>query len=260
MNCVAPSCEANLTNGYVYCHTHTQHLEEQLAEVDGVWEDIMITLSRQDVGTPSVGGGTSTGSKPPINLGALEPTEQLTAVLTGWANTLGGRRGTTVPTISSWLLTNIDRVRRQDWAHELHTELREALNQCRRSVDRHEQRVFAGICKTQHCGTAVYVKQGNPIARCRTCTAEWDVTNWRLGALALAGIHSGTVTELSRMLSDPTTMELLSPIKINEWVYEKRLTPTGERDGRKTYNVADVLNLWEEYKAKRATRRQQSLS
>src|SRR5438067_5190589 len=72
------------------CHDHTSRLEQPLAETESVIDDLRTTMARLDKGATSIGGG-HTGSRPPINLDAMDRYEQLRAVLTGWATELEGR-------------------------------------------------------------------------------------------------------------------------------------------------------------------------
>jgi hypothetical protein len=147
-----------------------------------------------------------------------------------------------------------------DWAPVLKQELREALTDCDRATDRAAPRIFAGICPTeeggQECGTPVYALEGRPEARCQTCGATWDVTDWRERALTAAGYHTGTASEVSRMLSDPVTREALPQGTIRQWVNRGKLTPIGHRGDKPVYQVRKVRNLWDRSKQALAERRE----
>ncbi len=256
MECTGDNCNIQPADGYYYCHNCTVKLEQELAEVDSVWEDVIISKTRRDKGAPPLGGTGHSTSSPPINLGTIDPADQLKTVLRGWAEQLSVVNPAYGPVrVSSQLIHQIDALRRKPWMADFHHELQDALRQCRRMVDRREQRVFAGICPTEtdgvHCNTAVFVHNGHTNARCTTCTAEWDVSEWRARALAYANMTSWTPVQLSRMISDPTSGETVPFKKIHDWIYEKRLQPTGERNGSKVYALGDVRNLWDKYRAKR---------
>lgn len=234
-------------------------LERDLAEVDSTIEDLWATAARMDVGSGSVGTSGHSSPSEPANLAAMDTGRTLSAVLTGWAAALGAREPDPVKA-SSALLARIREVRRQDWAPVLKQELRDALNDCRRAMDRAERRVFAGICPTvengEECGTPVYAREGRPEARCGTCGSTWDVTEWRGRALAAAGLHHGTAAEVSRMLSDPARNIALQQNTIRVWVNRGKLRPVGENHkGAPVFQVRKVRNLWERQIAKSAARR-----
>lgn len=243
----------DLPDGIHLCAGCRDHLIQDLAETDTTLEDLWTTAARMDVGAPSIGGGGPAGSTEPANLDALDKGRTLAAVLNGWADALGHPE--TDPSKSaSALLAHIREVREQDWAPVLKQELRDALNDCRRVMDRAEQRVFAGMCPTtiegQECRNPVYTNAGNPMARCNTCGTVWDVTEWRGRALHAAGRHTGTPAELSRMLSDPATGEALPQATIRQWIKRGKLTPIGANSmGRSTYQVRKVRNLWDRSRA-----------
>lgn len=245
------NCEAPL-DGFTLCHQCTTPLEDDLRAVAGVWEDIMVSGSRLDVGAPSVGGsGGHAGSQEPANLDALDRAQTLRVILGGWKSQLPtiGPFGEP-PVIARWLLTQIPLIRKMDWAATLKDELHEALNDCRQATDRRDERIFAGICPMENdegvaCGYAVFTQPGRARARCNKCQAWWDASEWRTRAMRAAGIHEGTPAELSRIISDPITGETIQQATIRQWVRRKKLSPVGTNDkGRPTYQVRKVRNLW----------------
>ena len=243
------TCETPTPDGIHLCPPHLQNLEYQLAEIPDLWEDFQTTLSRQDV-QPSNGGGGKAGSTPPANLDAMDKAQQLRVVLRGWANTLPHQAPMgDPPRLAAHLLTHMATIVKQDWAAVLLQELTDATRDCRKATDRAANRVFAGMCPNDN--TAVFTTPGRIMARCRTCSEEWDVTEWRVRALHYAGTTEGTPAELSRALSDPITGEALPAGTIRQWVNRGRLTPIGTNTlGRPVYQLRKVRNLW-----KRAPRR-----
>jgi len=220
-----------------------------LREVESTVEAIWASAARMDVGNGSVGtSGHSTASEP-TNARAYDTGRTLNVILTGWTHALGNRQPHAVKA-ATVLIAQIREVREQDWAPVLKQELRDALNDCRRAMDRGGPRVFAGICPTDvdgwECGTAVYAPEGKPEARCDRCKATWDVTDWRERAIAALGPSTGTAVELTRILSDPLRALVFPQNKISVWVNRGRLSPIGHReDGKPVYQVRKVRNLWE---------------
>jgi hypothetical protein len=229
------------------CSGCTEHLETDLREVDSMVEALWASAAKFDAGCGSVGKSGHTAPTEPTNSRAYDTGRTLNVILTGWARAIGHREPHAVKA-ANVLLTQIREVRGQDWAPVLKEELRGALNDCRRAMDRKGPRVFAGICPTsmdgQDCNTPVYTPQGKTDARCQTCGATWDLTEWRGRAIKAAGHHTGTAVEISRILSDPVTMVMFPQNKISVWVNRKVLAPIGHRDGKPVYQVRKVRNLW----------------
>lgn len=241
------TCQAITGDGMILCTGCTGALETDLAEVDSIIGALWATAARLDVGAGSVGSSGHAAPAEPANLAAMDTGRTLNVILTGWTAALGHREPHAVRAAAA-LLGRIREVRRQDWAPDLKQELHDALNDCRRIMDRAGRRVFAGICPTEEqgeeCGTPVYAREGSPDAYCPTCASTWDVTEWRARALDAAGFHHGTPAEVSRMLSDPTTGEALPQGTIRQWINRGKLAPAGHRDGRPVYQVRKVRNLW----------------
>ena len=255
--CTANNCKVELSDGITLCHDHTTKLEAALREVPAAWQDIQTTACKLDVGAGSVGGmgGEASGSEP-ANLDALDKAQTLAVILTGWAGHLPVLIPTgAAPAVAGWLVSQINLIRREDWAADLLQELRDALNACHRATDRACQRVFAGMCPTENedgtvCEQPLYALAGRPYVRCRACNQEWDVSDWRERALAAAELQHGTAAEISRMLSDPVTREALPQATIRSWVNRKKLTAQGaDENGRPIYLVSDVRDLWAATKA-----------
>jgi hypothetical protein len=148
------------------------------------------------------------------------------------------------------LILQIREVREADWAPVLKQELHDALNDCRRAMDRSGPRIFAGTCpgpeNMPDCGTPVYAPEGKPEARCQTCGSTWDVTEWRERAFTALGPSTGTAVELTRILSDPLRSLVFPQNKIAVWISRDKLSPIGYRaDGKAVYQVRKVRNLWE---------------
>ena len=254
--CTHPSCTAPLPSGVTLCHRHTEQLEVALREVPGTWSSIRTSACKLDVGAGSVGGlGGSTSPAEPANLDALDQAQTLSVIVTGWASHLSTLIPTgEAPAVAGWLVSQLNLIRRQSWAGDLLTELRDALNACARATDRSGERVFAGMCPTLdeaglECGQPLYALTGRPYARCRTCDQEWDVSDWRERALAAAELQHGTAAEISRMLSDPVTREALPQATIRQWARRGKLVAIDARDGRPVYLIADVRDLWAATKA-----------
>lgn len=247
MTCGA--CNGETGDGQHLCTRCTEHLETDLRDVESTVEAVWASAARLDVGNGSVGSSGHSAPMEPTNSRAYDTGRTLNVILSGWARALGHTQPNAVKA-AGVLLLHIREVREADWAPVLKQELRDALNDCRRSSDRAARRVFAGICPTiiegAACETPVYTPEGKPEAKCPTCYVVWDVTDWRERATDAALRAWGTAAEVSRILSDPVTNQALKQGTIRQWINRKKLAPLGVNgDGRPVYQIRKVRNLWE---------------
>jgi hypothetical protein len=238
----------NQPDGIYLCPGCRDVLIADLGRVEATVEAVWASAARMNVGNGSVGTSGHSAPSEPTNARAYDTGRTLNVILTGWTQALGNRQPHAVKA-ATVLLEQIREVRGRDWAPVLKQELAEALTDCDRATDRAAPRIFAGCCPTeeggQECGTPVYAPEGRPEARCQTCGATWDVTDWRERALTAAGYHTGTASEVSRMLSDPVKNITFPQNKISVWVHREKLAPIGYlEDGTAVYQLRKVRNLW----------------
>jgi hypothetical protein len=228
-NCGACTGETNTK----LCHDHTTKLEEQLAEVDDVVENIRISIERQDVGAASIGGGGPAGSKPPVNLDALDTYEQLRAVITGWAVALQGRTFYVLvktEEAASYLFSSIELIRTTEWVYELLDELTEAMTRARAATDRALDRISLGPCTQTfneiRCGDTVTAITGAAIGRCKTCGAKVDVRAHQQALISEAWHVQAPLPNILRALRQ--SGHLTVPQKrVEHWVQRGTLLPAG---------------------------------
>lgn len=263
-------CEGTTGAGMHLCTRCTEQLEASLRDVESTVDALWVTAAKMDVGNGSVGTSGHSTSGDPSNGRAYDTGRTLNVILTGWARALGTHQPHAVKA-AAVLLLRIREVREADWAPVLHQELRDALTDCRRAMDRGAPRIFAGTCPTTmegiECGTPVYTPEGRVEARCGTCGSTWDVTDWRERAMKAAGPATATAVELSRILSDPVTATLFPANKIAVWVNRGKLAHVNEQERwlagimeqpvpPKLYQVRKVRNLWNRAQAESARRRE----
>ena len=263
-------CEGTTGAGMHLCTRCTEGLETNLRDVESTVDALWASAARMDVGAGSVGASGHSTAPDPTNGRAYDTGRTLNVILTGWARALGDHQPHAVKAATT-LLARIREVREADWAAFLHQELRDALTDCRRSMDRTAPRIFAGICPTvddeQECGTPVYTPEGKTEARCGTCGSVWDVADWRERAMKAAGPATATAAELSRILSDPVRALVFPQNKVAVWVNRGKLMHVNEQERwlagvlgqpvpAKRYQVRKVRNLWERAQAEAVRRRE----
>lgn len=227
-------CTAETQHGYTLCDGDARNLEQLLAELDNTIAELRTTMARQDVGAPSNGSGSTT-PQPALNLDAFEAYEQLREVTVGWAVNLQGRAFywiTTTETAGSYLLTNLDMVRRQDWAPDLATELAAAVRGAVQATDRAADKISLGRCQTIiegiRCPDDVKAIVGHTHGRCRTCGETVDVQAQQQWLITEAWHVQAPLPQILRALKQSGHLNI--PIKRAEnWVARGTLQPARER-------------------------------
>lgn len=163
-------------DGVYLCGRCFTRLEQDLAEVSSVWEDLQTTVARLDRGQPSLGSGSSE-PRLPVNLDAMDKGETLRVVLNGWAALLPSLSPVgDVERVSSYLFSHLGDIAKQEWAGDLASELHHALNDCRRATDRAAERFTLGPCgyldgQGDECTGTLVMRKGEHYARCQVCGA-----------------------------------------------------------------------------------------
>ena len=184
MNC---RCDAPLADGFYLCANCGESLAYALAEVDGVVEVLDAGVARTSL-TAGYGERVSSSgplhAPLPINEAVFDARRALHLYLmrTGLrlAETCGPLTSRSSQGIAAYLITHLDTLRRQDWAHTVEPELRKLLKTGLNTAERTQNREFAGTCQTHGCGAELYVTKGANETTCKTCGAEYAaIQEWR---------------------------------------------------------------------------------
>lgn len=79
----------------------------------------------------------------------------------------------TLPAMSRWLLWRIDGLALNDMGEEFARQVRDAVNACRRVIDKPPDRAYAGPCP--ECKRDLYHRHDAAEVRCAGCGQKWDV-------------------------------------------------------------------------------------
>jgi hypothetical protein len=170
------------------CGGCSRGLEEDLASVAALMDELTITIIRLDrIGGD--GGRRSAETGLPFKEGASESLEILTNTLTAAADDLSGHLGMQFPlNPARWLWANRDGLAGFDQAGRLVDEIRHAVSQAYRAIDRPPELLLSGMCTTEGCVDALYAKPGDRMVRCRVCGADHDVVERRERMVAAAAV------------------------------------------------------------------------
>lgn len=89
----------------------------------------------------------------PVDLGASEIMWIAGNTLSGWTRHLAESRAVPLPDAEAmigWLLTNIESIRFDEAAEQIHDEITDVHRQMERAVDRSPSRLYAGPCHAKH--------------------------------------------------------------------------------------------------------------
>lgn len=180
-------CDALLPDGFYVCATCAESLAYALAEVDGVVEVLDAGVARTSL-TAGYGERVSSSgplhAPLPINESVFDARRALHVYLMRTAlriaETAGPLSLRSSQGLASYLMRNLDVVRRQDWAPSVEGELRKLLTKANNTANRAHNRQFAGTCQETGCGAELYVTKGADTTNCRTCGAEYvAIQEWR---------------------------------------------------------------------------------
>jgi len=182
-------CGAETPDGFYLCVTCGESLAYALAEVDSVVEVLDAGVARTSLTAGYGERVSSSGSLHaplPIDEGVFDARHALHTWLMRkgllLAEVCGPLTSRTSQGLASYMIRNLDALRRQEWAPSLEQELRGLLTTAIRT-----EREFAGTCQTPDCNTELYALKGEDNTTCRTCGTEYaGIQEWRTNATTYA--------------------------------------------------------------------------
>lgn len=244
-----PGC-GRPTGDHSLCPSCTGTLASDLAQVPGLLQELEVYRAKLDrIGERSPRGGSHMplGYRPM----AVEVTDVLHLTLASWAREVATAAGVPlleVPAehpgaLAVWLAAELEVARHMTTAGQLLDEVGYAVRITRRTIDRPEDRVYAGPC--DECPADLYASARSSTVECRNCGALYPVQErraWLLGALRE---HLATAAEIAMGLGE-LYGQTVNRKTINQWHHRDRLIDRGfTRDGWPLFRIGDVLDLAE---------------
>jgi hypothetical protein len=190
------------------CNGCVTSVEKDLASVTALWDELTITLTRQD----AIGGDGRGSSEPPLpfKTSASESMWVLTNTVTEAASDLSGHLGMQFPLHPArWLSANLDKLAGFGEAGRLVEEIQSAVRLAYSTIDRPPELLFAGRCPTELdtgvCAGLLYARPGDTYVACRECMAQFVVTERRermVDAAAVLDVTKTTALTWVRLLMD----------------------------------------------------------
>lgn len=202
-------CGAETSDGFYVCINCGESLAYALAEVDGVVEVLDAGVARTSL---TAGYGERVSSSGPLHAPlpineAVFDARRAVHVYLMWtalrlAETCGPLSSRSSQGLASYLLRNLDGLRRQDWAGPVEAELRKLLTKANNTANHAHNRQFAGTCQETGCGAELYVTKGADTTNCRTCGAEYvAIQEWRDTATTYARNQDNNIIGYPNALS-----------------------------------------------------------
>ena len=174
------TCTAPTDSTYL-CHRCAADLTSVLEQVPDALETVQDTVARLDrVGTGS-GRGTER-SRPPVNLDALEHQTHLTELVHSWARmVLESETRDDLRDVEpvTYLRISMHLIVAQDYAGEMHAELKDALRKVQRAADLPVERFAFGPCDNETevgtCRERITCPPETVWHQCRACGAWHNI-------------------------------------------------------------------------------------
>lgn len=266
-NCTRPT-----RDGYTICDTCKADLEQHLAEMRWLNEQLDISLTRARAVTYNGAGGKSTETALPWNDQASRARRALKTELTRWVTILKTSNETNptdrLTTIAAWHLNRLDRIAKHDSGWEIFDTITRASQRARAVVfAKPEPEIFLGKCDgrieddgdtiTEHpCDGEVFARENNPTGECNYCRRAYD-TNQRRNDLAnQLEDHLCSISDTARLatyLGLEASRESIRGL-LYRWTETRRILPhQKDANGTDLYRFGETRNMLEHhYLEKRA--------
>jgi hypothetical protein len=262
-------CSRPITYNAILCTNCGSRLEQALAELPSLLDDLEVTRTRQNRA-----GGANTGvlsrsyERPlPWSENASEAVEVIRLTLFGWCQILAAERDSyptfnTPTSMSVHLLANINWLRHHEAADAALDEIIHATEYGTSKIDNPPTMLYAGPCDPDGqwhtndlgagglwvlelqgpCSTDLYAHEGKRDVTCPRCQLVWKVEDRRDQMLEQAEDQLVTAADLSRFLS--AYGEPLTADRIYQWVKRGHLAAHGHTaTGRPLYRVGDATDV-----------------
>jgi hypothetical protein len=235
-------------------------IEQALAEIDWLLEDLDVVLSKQAKARPA-GAGERDDRPLPYNVGASEAADALHRCLASWAamssedHGIPYSGGSSTQDIASYLMGHMAWFGAHYAGHEAYTEITDAVNRIRAVIDLDPRREYLGPCggvmEGIECTDEVWLVEGDDGSKpaftsCKTCGTSWEVIPRRIDQVVRANGVTASVITLTRAFTDKIGLAL-PRTTIDSWVKRGLLRPT--YPGSRMYDMAHVGHLVKQARA-----------
>jgi len=255
--CPVPRCGQPRPKHAFICNDCRRVLKQDLASVPALVEDLLVTISRQDV-LGATGGRRAAETAVPWKAHASEVLYDLTTTVTLWTKLMlehyqlssevifRAYDGLEVPhriTISAarWLWSNVNSLAMNEAAGDAVDEIAVAVGRAYSAIDRPAEKLAAGQCLVDGCEAYMYAEPTAKTVDCPKCGSTHDMAELRAWMSEAASERRVTATEalswvrllLGKPMPDGTW---------RRWLAEGRLHHDDNNHlGHKLYRWGDVV-------------------
>jgi hypothetical protein len=217
------------------CAPCTGGVIRSLRDLPGLAAELHVTMSRQDQMLGRSEGGKSSETPLFWKTRAGDTLRVLRDMLRRWTEQFTGvppaESDHPVATLCVYLLNIVGDIRQHESGGQFATACRDAVTECRRTIDRPPELLYLGPCGIEDADEAVcreelYARPGADAVHCRVCGAAHSVDERRTALLERVENQLVTYSEASQAL--PKLME--KPLKvgtIRQWVFRDQLPIKG---------------------------------
>lgn len=256
--CVVSSCGRPRRSDQWLCGRCEHRLERRLADVPALWQELEITMTRQDV-MGSDDGRKNAESGLPYKPSASEARWVLANTIGTWARLIAEHAGISQPPArpARWLLINTRSIALHPAADEAFDEICSSVRMAYRAIDRLPDLLLAGQC--EGCTALLYARITDATVTCRECDTEHETAERYEAMIDAAKEYlvpaSVALSWISRFLGKSIPRGTW-----DSWTSRQRLQSHGvDIEGRPTYVFGDAWELagqWAEWQKQRRAGKQ----
>jgi hypothetical protein len=209
--CAVPRCGQDIPNAYFVCSDCKRVLRQDLSSVPALVEDLLTTITRQDVLGAS-GGRRAAETAIPWKDHATRVLWDLNSAMTGWVRVLLEQNNLSSEVVdraydgqsthhrvtssaSRWLLAHIDSLTLHEAAGEAIDEIGDAVQRAYHAIDRPAEKLPAGQCMVNDCQAYLYAEPQAETVDCPKCGITHDMEERHAWMSEAAREHRVTATE-----------------------------------------------------------------
>lgn len=209
--CTVPNCEQRVPDSYWICADDKRVLRQDLASIPALVEDLLTTITRQDVLGTS-GGRRAAETAVPWKAHASAVLWDLTNTVTMWTRVMlehyklssdvidraqDGQQTPHQVTIAAarWLLRNLDSLTMHEAVGEAVDEIGDVLRRCYLAIDRPPDKLPAGQCLVEDCQAYLYVEAHAETVECPSCGSVHAMVERHAWMSAVMAEYRVTATE-----------------------------------------------------------------
>lgn len=265
-------CSRPARTGYVLCDHCRAELEQHLAEVPWLLNELETSLTRaKGIDYRTMGSAHGTETPLPMNTKASDLRDALKAEMVGWVRILRLADETwpadRIIAIDAWLMVRLERIAKHDEAWAIYEGITHASQDARALVfAKAAEKRLVGVCEgrirddgdeitEEACDGHLYAAEQSSLAECIKCRRSYDADVKRAEMLDQLNDRLANKRQIARLmgyLSLPVNMDVLRS-QMYRWMTATKDKPAKiqprihDADGIPLYNFGEVRDALEHH-------------